>query len=207
MKRFVLHNRAGMEQAPLQLYCSALLFMPVMSLVRKQFVDKMPRWIKRGPEVESHWGATLQNLESDLYAVRTIAFSPSGQQLASGSADSTVRIWDVVTGATLQILEGHLDSVEAIAFLPDGKRLVSGSDDKTVRVWDVAMGVTLQVLEGHLDSVIAFALPPDNKHLVSGYKSTRHYKSTRAIRLKQPPSPSLPMVSSWRPVMKMVACS
>ncbi|SLM38544.1 prolyl oligopeptidase [Lasallia pustulata] len=93
-------------------------------------------------------GATLQTLEGHLDRVNTVAFSPDGKQLASGSDDMTVWIWDAATGATLQTLEGHSDWIKAVAFSPDGKQLASGSGDKTVRIWDAATGATLQRSEG-----------------------------------------------------------
>ena len=87
MKRFALYNRTAIEQVPLQVYCSALYFTPTMSIVRRQFSDKMPGWIKRGPEVEANWSATVQTLEGHSDLVTAVAFSPDGKQLASGSYD------------------------------------------------------------------------------------------------------------------------
>jgi WD40 repeat protein len=68
----------------------------------------------------------------------SVAFSPDGSILASGSSDKTVRLWDAATGAHLHTLERHADAIMSVAFSPDGSILASGSSDKTVRLWDAA---------------------------------------------------------------------
>jgi WD40 repeat protein len=66
-------------------------------------------------------GAALQTLEGHSSEVESVAFSPDGTQVALGSWDERVRLWDTVTGAALQTLEGHSDVVESVAFSPGGK--------------------------------------------------------------------------------------
>jgi hypothetical protein len=68
--------------------------------------------------------------------VYALAFSPDGARLASGSNDTSIRLWDVASGEPADVLRGHSDYVFSLAFLPDGSALVSGSGDSTVRVWD-----------------------------------------------------------------------
>ena len=69
--------------------------------------------------------------------VRCVAFSLDGKIVASGSKDSTIRLWEVSTGRNVAILKGHTDAVTAIAFSPKGTTLASASVDQSVRLWDV----------------------------------------------------------------------
>jgi WD40 repeat protein len=71
-------------------------------------------------------------------AVFSVAFSRDGTTVASGSADVTVRLWDVATHRQIgNPLTGHADGVLSVAFGPDGTTLASSSQDHTVRLWDV----------------------------------------------------------------------
>ena len=83
-------------------------------------------------------------LEGHGHWVSTVCFSSDGKQLASGSWDRAVRLWDVDTGACVRTLEGHGDWVICVCFSPDGKQLFSGSNDKTVRLWDVETGACVE---------------------------------------------------------------
>ena len=67
-----------------------------------------------------------------------IVFSPDGKQIASGSIDKTIKLWDATTSDLQKTLVGHSSWVTAIAFSPDGKQIASGSNDKTIKLWDVA---------------------------------------------------------------------
>jgi WD domain, G-beta repeat len=85
-------------------------------------------------------GAPLsQPLIGHTKAVSSVAFSPDGHTLASGSHDRKVRLWNVTDPAhptTLGQLTGHTDLVFSVAFSPDGDTLASGSRDHTVRLWN-----------------------------------------------------------------------
>lgn len=78
--------------------------------------------------------------------VNSVAFSPDGQRIVSGSNDKTVRLWDVNGQPIGQPFVGHEDWVRSVAFSPDSQRIVSGSDDETIRIWDATTGDCLRVI-------------------------------------------------------------
>ncbi|KAJ4375750.1 hypothetical protein N0V85_009017, partial [Neurospora sp. IMI 360204] len=114
----------------------------------------------------------LQTLQGHSSDVGSVAFSPDGQRLASGSVDETIKIWDPASGSCLQTLEGHSGSVSSVAFSPDGQRLASGSYDDTIKIWDPASGSCLQTLEGHSHCVDSVAFSPDGQRLASGSRDS-----------------------------------
>ncbi|KAJ5503990.1 hypothetical protein N7463_006864 [Penicillium fimorum] len=167
-KRFTLQNDYMAGIAPLQLYCSGLAFAPAQSVIKRRFLSEIPNQIQPLPAVIDSWSTTLQTLEGHSHSVRSVAFSPDGLTLASGSRDNTIKLWDTATGTQRQTLEGHSDWVITVAFSPDGLTLASGSRDNTIKIWDTATGTQRQTLEGHSDPISSVVFSPDGLTLVSG---------------------------------------
>src|SRR5262249_1960766 len=100
--------------------------------------------------------------------VQSVAISPDGQWVASGSDDKTVNIWDLETGKHRATLKGHTDQVNCVSITPDAKRIVSGSNDASVRVWDAASGQNLGKLDGHTTLVRSLVALSDSDRVFSG---------------------------------------
>lgn len=76
-------------------------------------------------------------LAGHRHVVSSLAFSPDGKILASGSTDNDIRLWDTHTGKHKKTLMGHTNCVNNVSFSPDGTTLVSSSDDGTVLIWEI----------------------------------------------------------------------
>lgn len=113
-------------------------------------------------------------LKGHTGAVTSVAVSPDGTRIVSGSFDKTLRIWSANAGDIIAILEGHTDLVKSVAFSPDGGRIVSCSEDETIRLWDVTTGREVSALEAgapgdDLASSVSFS--PDGDLMIASGSS------------------------------------
>jgi WD40 repeat protein len=108
-----------------------------------------------------------RSLRGHSFMVTSVAFSPDSKQLASGSWDYGVILWDLKTGQAALRLAGHVHGVNGVAYSPDGQRLVSASRDSTIKLWETKTGRQLQSLTGHKGEVKSVAYSPDGRLLAS----------------------------------------
>jgi WD40 repeat protein len=106
-------------------------------------------------------------LTLDTRGITSLACSPDGTRLATGTSDGAVQIWNATTGEEILATKGHADGVHGLAFSPDGSRLASASRDKTVKEWDVATGREVRCFP-HPTIVWSVTYSPDGRRLVSG---------------------------------------
>ena len=131
--QFVENFSGIIDKSTPHLYLSALPFLPSRSTMARCLPDSFPRIANIVVGKHHDWPRSQQVLQGHEWPVCTVAFSPDGRHIVSGSWDLTIRLWDAQTGGQVgNPLQGHTESVISVAFSPDGRHIVSGSDDKTI---------------------------------------------------------------------------
>lgn len=141
------------------------------------------------------------SLTGHVEAVLCVAFSPDSTKLASGSGDSTIRLWDLNTELPKHTCKGHQNWVLAVAWSPDGSKLASAGMDKVVLVWCAQSGKNLVVLKGHTQPVTCACWQPlhvsgEFPHLATSSKdaSVRIWDTNGGVCLRSLTSHSSPVM-------------
>ncbi|KAL7914210.1 vegetative incompatibility protein HET-E-1 [Trichoderma velutinum] len=163
IKRIILINRSSIDEAPLQVYSSAILFAPEQSVVRNIFKDQFPSWISLLPQVENDWDACLATLEGHTRETLAVSFSPDGRQLASSSADGTIKLWDTATGRCTVTLVTQSER-PVFCFSPNNPQLASASANQ-IKLWNSITGRCIITLDGNDDPVTEISFAPDGRQL------------------------------------------
>ena len=110
----------------------------------------------------------LRTFHGHLWIISSVAISPDGQRIVTGSNDKTAKVWETATGRELFTLKAHTNEVITATFSPDGQRIVTGSNDQTIKLWDATDGRELLTLKGHRHWVRSVAFSPDGQRIVTG---------------------------------------
>lgn len=160
-----------------------------IALVRQSINDGHPKrageLLASCPKQYRHWewgrlqylrNLDLMTLKGHTDWVRCVAFSPDGRYLATGSADTMAKLWDLEMGREVLIFQGHSAEVRSVAFSHDGRYLATASTDKSAKVWDVETGREVLTISsynpiqnphGHAAPVESVAFSPEGKRLAT----------------------------------------
>jgi WD40 repeat protein len=111
-------------------------------------------------------GQLVQPLIDHTNLIFSLAFSPDGAWLASGSLDETIKLWQLPGSNLVRTI--HTGSpVNAVAFSSDGLLLAGGCSNGLVKIWRPADGSLVRTFSGHAQSILRLAFSPDGESLVS----------------------------------------
>ena len=102
--------------------------------------------------------------------ISCLAFTPDGEHVLTGSADSTVKLFNFISMTEVGCFGGHGGSVKCVLVSTYGHRAYSGSDDHTIKVWNLQSQQEIATLKGHHCEISCLALSRDEKYLLSGAK-------------------------------------
>ncbi|KAK0615274.1 hypothetical protein B0T17DRAFT_583187 [Bombardia bombarda] len=182
-ERFIVSSRWIIGHAPLQAYCSALIFSPMKSIVREQFLTSAPSWITRWPTVKDQWGTERVSIHGLSNPYTLVSFCPTGNLIATTSGDR-ISLWDAVTGTERFRFDDAWNGriFPNLVFSPDGNmiayvvkiKLGLVPCDYGIRVRELATGKVVDLDTGNwapIDTELGpfIAISPGNTNLLASY--------------------------------------
>jgi WD40 repeat protein len=150
-----------------QAYRCAVPFSPINTLFRTTYSHQAQHTITIRNGAQQAWSLNTTVAEAHSSWVQSVAYSPDGARIASGSNDHTIRLWNARTAAQLNVFQGHTGKVFSVAFSLDGKEIMSGSEDRTVKIWDASTGACLESWEWHTSDVRSVTYSPAGQYAAS----------------------------------------
>ena len=124
------------------------------AIVARRQASKWPR-----PEWHPPW-KLYRVVSGHMGWVRSVAFEPGNEWFCTGSADRTIKVWDLASGQLKLTLTGHIEQVTGLAVSPRHPYLFSCGLDKTVKCWDLEYNKVIRNYHGHLSGVYCIAMHP-----------------------------------------------
>lgn len=163
---FLLVNLHKINQNPLQIYSSALLFAPGSSKIRTIYHEHISH-MDATTSCRS-WNSCIQTLVGHNSSIYSLAISGDSTRLVSGGYGQDVRVWDIGSGECTHVFKGHRDSIYSVAPSYDGSTVVSSSADKTIRQWSLVTAECTRIIDTKKSLPFAIALSPDAKRIAAG---------------------------------------
>ncbi|KAI1453174.1 WD40 repeat-like protein [Annulohypoxylon moriforme] len=186
LNRFILFSQYIIQEAPLQLYYSAILFTPTRSIIRSIFGKSLDKWVKKRPILNNSWSTELMCLDADSRRINSIAVSPDSKTIVASIQDGTIRFWETATGIeTAKIPTPPLPT--KIAYSADGQTVgVCYGRSTGIWLYDRGTSKTSEISASSMISDIAFSPCSDSKILASlskdGIFSLWNISTQRRIR-------------------------
>lgn len=150
IRRFTQHNSWIIDNAPLQIYSSAILFSPQSSLVRALFEEQLLSWITTKPFVEKHWSPCLLTIAAPIHRI-PMAISNNMKIVTMNPNSYSLKVWDIASGKHIQVLK-RTEGVSQVVFSGDSTKVLAVFDSRIVS-WDVDSGIMRHEIWSHGDDL------------------------------------------------------
>ncbi|HZR17440.1 MAG TPA: serine/threonine-protein kinase [Verrucomicrobiae bacterium] len=176
-------EKARQSEVSARIQADNSLYIAKMNLAQREWdrnnllrVEQLLKETENNPRRGFEWYYWQRRTHGDVKTLRghtepiwSVAYSPDGQRVVTGSADRTAKVWDTATGKEVVSLTGHQDAITSVAYSTDGHRIITGSADETARVWDSVSGKELLVLRGmgHRRDFLYVAFSPDGRRILT----------------------------------------
>ena len=154
--RLLMFHQSGISQSALQVYDSALPFVPKSALLYQTYQHEAKGAVRVLHGVSSQWSPCLTSIYGG-HGLKSLAYSTNGHYYATGHWHGAIQVRDAGSCALLMNME-HSGDVLSVTFMPDHVSLLSGSSDGTMFLWDVVTGINIRSFLGHEGPVHAICV-------------------------------------------------